>query len=893
MGQHPYQTNFTAGELTRGMWSRTDYRKYPNGVEFGINAVVAVTGGISRRAGTQFIAQTRGRSAFQASAFQNDAFQVAPSRSVMLKEFIFNTQEAYMLEFGPFYIRFYRNREQLLGTGDGVELATNGGFNVDLTGWDLQQDNGGTVVHSAPGLAQLDPGAAGVAGISQEISGLDPGEKYVLHFEIGGGQLDFNVGSSLGAANVITESTLLAGEYRVTFVAPGAGSVFIEWKVSGPGAVAQLDDVSVEFAAPLEVTTPYRPEDIRSLRFTQSLDQLWIAHKDYPEKILTRLSDVLWTFQDSILVPPPTEEVDITPPAKLTPGDVVGQNVQFDADASVFLAADVGRQIKSQGGSAAIIVVDSGTQVHADITAAFISTDQIPANLWQMDGSPSSVLTISAAGPANKIVDLTLTTAGWRSTDVGAFVHALDGIFEITEVNSGTAARGQVIRSIPGTVLVAQAGAWTLERESFTTALGFASVNNFYEQRRWLAKTHEIFGSRVGDFQNFGLGPNDDDAVRFPLVSGTNQADIIRWMKSMKDMLIGTIGTEYRVNGGSESSITPTQILNKPQSNWGSDPEPDAVRAGKAVLFTQRGRRQIREMGFDITEDGFAAADITTLAEHIFHSGVVQIAYCSSPSTYILVVLEDGRMAVCTYYREEEVIAWTQFRPSGWATGKGKFTSVAVMPAKCGTGDEVWCIAERNIGGRTGLFVEVFDGQLNTECALVYDDIVPVDTVVGLTHLDGATADILYTSQSTFQASAFQMSAFQRVRARYATQLIASGTATLATEAVRVEVGLHYETKIKTLPLEAPSREGTVHFRKKRSPTIYVRFLCSKGSGVYVNNQLVPRRPLEMTELYDYQRETSLGWNRLEQVTVEQRHPFPMTVLGISRNLIYDDGENP
>jgi hypothetical protein len=894
VGQHPYQTNFTAGELTKGLWSRTDYRKYPNGIEFGINAVVEVQGGVSRRAGTQFIAQTRGRSAFQASAFQNNAFQVTPSRSVMLKEFIFNTTEAYMLEFGPFYIRFYRNREQLLGTGDGTELATNGEFTSDLSGWDLQQDNGGTVVHSAPGIATLDPGAAGVAGISQQISGLSPGEKYVLHFEIGGQQLDFNVGSSLGAANVITEQTLLSGEYRVTFTAPGAGSVFIEWKVSGPGAVASLDDVSLQFAAPLEVTTPYEPEDIRSLRFTQSLDQLWIAHDDYPEKILTRLSDVLWTFQDSILVPPPSEEVDIEPPAKLTPGDVVGQNVQFDADASVFLAADVGRQIKSRGGSASIIVVDSGTQVHADITAAFISTDQIPAGLWSMDGSPNSILTFSAAGPANVIVDLTLTTAGWRSTDVGAFVHALDGIFEITEINSATAARAQVIRSIPDTVLVAQAGAWTLERESFSEALGFAAVPNFYEQRRWLAKGQEIFGSRVGDFQNFGLGPNDDDSVRFPLVNGSNQADITRWMKSMKDMLLGTIGTEYRVNGGSESTITPTQILNKPQSNWGSDPEPDAIRAGKAVMFTQRGRRQIREMGFDIADDGFAAADITVLAEHLFRSGVVQLAYCSSPSSYVLAVLEDGRIACCTYYREEEVIAWTQFRPSGWEIGKGKFTSVAVMPSKCGNGDEVWCIAEREIGTRTGLYVEVFDGQLNTECALVYDDTIPVDTVVGLTHLDGAVVDILHTSRSAFQRSAFQMSAFQKVRATYATATVAAGTVTLAAnEAVRIEVGLHYNTKIKTLPLEAPSREGTIHFRKKRSPTVYVRFLCTKGTGVYVNNQLVPRRGLELTELYDFQRETSLGWNRLEQVTIEQRHPFPMTVLGVSRNLIYDDGENP
>jgi hypothetical protein len=893
VGAHPYQTNFTAGELTPGMWSRTDYRKYPNGVEFGINAVVKVTGGISRSAGTQFVAKTKtGLSAFQASAFQNSAFQVdVPSRATFLKPFIFNTQEAYMLEFGPKYIRFYRNRQQLLGSGSGAELVTNGGFNSDLSGWTLQQDNGATVVQAAPGVAVLNPGAAGLAGISQQISALDPGQTYVVNFEIGGGALRFDVGTSLGAANLVTARTLTAGTYRVTFVAPASGVAVLQWTVSGPAATGQIDGITMKLAEPLELTTPYAAEHLRSLRFSQSADVLYITHGAYPAKKLVRLSDVLWTLQDVIFVPPPTEEVPITPAAKLTPGAVVGQGVTFTADASVFLAGDIGRQIKSRGG-VATIVSQAGTSVTADITAAFLSTDQIPANLWSLDGSPNAQLTISAAGPANAIVNLTLGVAGWRSTDLGAFIHALDGIFEITEINSSTAARAQVIRSIPGTVLVAVAGAWTLEHESFSAALGYAEVPNFYEQRFYLAKKQTIFGSRVGDFENMGQGPNDDDAVEFPLVNGSNQVDVIRWMKSMKDMLVGTIGTEYRVNGGSEAVITPTNILNKPQSQWGSDPEPDAILAGKAVIFTQRGRRQIREMGFDISDDGFAAADITTLAEHMFRSGVVQLAYCSSPDSYILAVLEDGRLATCTYYREEEVIAWTQLRPSGWPH-RGFYRSVAVMPSKCGSGDEVWAIVERKIAGRMGLYVEVFDGQLNTECALVYDDVVPATTVVGLTHLNGAEVDVLYTSQSAFQKSAFQMSAFQRVRSRYAVGTVESGAISIATPAVRIEVGLHYETKIRTLPLEVATPQGTAHFRRKRSPTIYTRFLCTKGGGVYVNGQNVPRLELEATEMYDHQRESSLGWDRLQQVTIEQRQPFPMTVLGVSRNLIHDDGEAP
>ena len=133
MGTHPFQTNFTGGEQTPFLNARTDYKKYPNGAELLINQVVHVTGGSSRRAGSQFVARTKGRSAFQPSMVQDNAFQVAPGGdSLQLVEFIFNTQEAYVLEFGPKYIRFYRNREQLLGNGDGIELAVNGEFVSDL-----------------------------------------------------------------------------------------------------------------------------------------------------------------------------------------------------------------------------------------------------------------------------------------------------------------------------------------------------------------------------------------------------------------------------------------------------------------------------------------------------------------------------------------------------------------------------------------------------------------------------------------------------------------------------------------------------------------------------------------------------------------------------------------
>jgi len=889
---HPYQTNFTGGELSPFLYSRVDFKKYPNGAETLINAVIKVTGGASRRGGTGWIAAEQERSAFQASAFQNSAFQTSQGDSARLVKFVFSPSEAYVLEFGARYIRFYRNREQLLGTPSGAELVTNGEFTTDLSGWTLQQDNGATITQ-ATGQAHIDTGAAGFAMISQQLSGLTPGDTYVVTFQIGGSSIQFGAGSSAGNASLITARTVPAGSITATFVAPSSGIAVIWWSSAVPLSNTSLDAVSGHLSAPLEIATPYEPDELRSLRFAQSANWMYICHPDHAPQKLIRISDRLWTLQEVVFSPPPTEEVPLQPFATLTPGATTGQNVSFTTDVAAFVDGDENRQILSRGGVAVITVVDSTTQVHADIISPFLNTNPVASGLWSLDGSPFAALTISAKEPINSIVDLTLSQAGFRSTDVGMFIKALDGIFEITEVTTSTAAKAKIIKVIPDTLAVVVAGNWTLEADSWSETQGFPGVVNFFEQRLYFYKNFIMYGSRVGDFENFGIGPNDDDAIVFPIVNGSNQVDVIRWVKSMQDMLVGSTGTEYAIRGGNDSTITANDPpRTQPQSEWGSDPEPDAMRAADALLFIQRGRRQIREMGFDFNKagasGGYNATDIAILSEHLFRTGAIEMAWCSSPDSYVLVVLGDGRMAVATYERDQEVVAWTQFQMHGWPS-TGLVKSVCVIPAKCGTGDEIWIMVERD-GKR---HIEVFDGQLNTESALVYDDTVLADTLVGLSHLDQAgDVDVLFTAQSAFQKSAFQMGAFQRQRTKYEVGTVEAGAITISRESVRIEVGLHYKTTIKTLPLEAQTQEGTLHARKKRNSAVYVKFYCSHGEGVTVNGESVPRLLLENNEILDFHREAHLGWDELAQVEIIQDQPFGMTVLGVSRAAQYDDGNS-
>ena len=94
------QTNFTAGELSPRLEGRVDISKYFNGVRTLKNMIIHPHGGTTRRGGTKHIANTK-----------------TGTKKVRLIPFQFSVTQAYMLEFGENYIRFYRDDQRIGGGG--------------------------------------------------------------------------------------------------------------------------------------------------------------------------------------------------------------------------------------------------------------------------------------------------------------------------------------------------------------------------------------------------------------------------------------------------------------------------------------------------------------------------------------------------------------------------------------------------------------------------------------------------------------------------------------------------------------------------------------------------------------------------------------------------------
>jgi hypothetical protein len=84
------QTNFTAGELSPRMLGRVDVARYNNGLKRGENVVILVQGGALGRPGTLFVAETK-----------------TSANVSRLIPYVFSIGQAYQLEFGNTYVRFY------------------------------------------------------------------------------------------------------------------------------------------------------------------------------------------------------------------------------------------------------------------------------------------------------------------------------------------------------------------------------------------------------------------------------------------------------------------------------------------------------------------------------------------------------------------------------------------------------------------------------------------------------------------------------------------------------------------------------------------------------------------------------------------------------------------
>lgn len=135
MRASPILNTFNAGELSQNIEGRTDLTKYFGGCKLMQGFLPTVQGPAVRRGGTRFVA-----------AVKNSA-----NRTWLLK-FEFSATQAYLIEFGDLYVRFYTQHGVLLSGGVPYEVVSPYAL-ADLTNADgtfaLKVEQSGDVLYIA------------------------------------------------------------------------------------------------------------------------------------------------------------------------------------------------------------------------------------------------------------------------------------------------------------------------------------------------------------------------------------------------------------------------------------------------------------------------------------------------------------------------------------------------------------------------------------------------------------------------------------------------------------------------------------------------------------------------------------------------------------------------
>ena len=809
---HPFQTNFTAGELTPKLHGQVDFKKYNNGVEELKNMTVFPQGGCQRRSGSRYICEVKDS-----------------TKTTRLIPFEFNITQAYVLELGDQYIRFFKDGGQITEANKTITAITKANPAV-VTSNSHGYSNGDHVwINSVGGMTRLN------------------GRRFVV-------------------AGVTTNTFQLQGENSTSYDSYTSG-----------GTAAKV----------YEIATPYTEAMLFDINFTQSADVMYIVQESLKPRKLSRTGHTSWTLTEVDFKKGPYLDTN-TSSTTMTPSGTSG-SVTITASSSTFVANDVGRLITVGDGHAKITAYSSGTSVTATTTENFANTNANATwalGAWCTDkgyprtvsffeqrlvfgGSSAYPQTIWAsesglyeefdAGDASAADAFIYTIAAnrvnvirWLSPARDLIVGTVGGEFKVGRPT------GEPLK--PDNVQITQQttfGGYTTDPIQIGNAVLFVQrqqrkIREFsyrFEDDAYLAPDMTLLAEHITD-----TGIVDVDYAQEP--------DSIYWAVRTDGTLIGmtyqrdedVIAWHRHEFGGS----------NKYVFNGASAVTAHTADANKNGYIT-------------ISSHGLSTGDKVVYSA----GGGTKIPELTEGETYWVYRRDANTLEFADTYQQaldrtiKQITAGSGASHSISLQAKVKsITSINLSQE-----NRVWIIVERRINGNKVQYVEYLDNTISMDScltALVNDG---TTIVTGLNHLEGETVQLLigdavYPTQTV---SGGQITATLPAGAAYKT----------------IEIGLGYTSKIKTLKIEDGSQAGTAQARKKRYNEVVVRLLKSvgvtiNGDQLPFRSNTTPVGQ-DIPDFTGDKRVMNLGWNREGQVTIEQTQPLPLTVLGITGTLMVID----
>jgi hypothetical protein len=656
-------TNFQAGEFSPRLEGRIDLQKYASGAQKLENMLIFPQGGITRRPGTKYAGTSKG------------------GGKVRLIDFQFSDEQAYVLEFGANYIRFFKD----------------GGILTEAT-------------ETISGATQANPVVLTITGHS-----LSNGDR--IFVKDVGGMVELN-NREFTVANAATNTIELSGIDGSGFTAYTSG-----------GTSGKI----------VEVTTTYTEAQVFELNHVQSADVLYLAHKDHEPAKLTRATATSFTLTDIDFVDGPWLDENTTD-TTMYASAATGTGVTITASADVFSSDDVGRFIRFR--EILEIVHDewaASTSYNDGDTVRYNGHvyEQVTGSTRTSGNTPPVHLSGTETYGS---IDWEYLHDEFGHVRITGFTSATVVTADVHEDQFGNS---RLPDSSIGAANANKR--WSLGAfggdQGYPRAVAFYEERLYFAGTTGQPQT--IFGSQTADFENMTPGTNDDDAINVTIAS--DQVNVIKHMIQGRFLQLLTTSAEFTLSGGTGTQpVTPTNVNVLRETTFGSsDVRP--IRAGSSTILIQKGQEKVKEVTFDLDTDGLVGRDLTILAEHIARGGLTDMIWQQEPELILWFVRTDGVLIGLSYDPQNQTIGWhthpmgnSGFVESITAIPSGAEDQVYLSVKRTIDGSTVRHIVfMENIYFGTDV-----DDAFYVDSGLTYDS-TATTTISGLNHLEGETVQIL------------------------------------------------------------------------------------------------------------------------------------------------------
>lgn len=718
----PGIVTFSGGEVSPLLAGRTDLDFYGKGCRKLRNMVAITEGAATRRPPTRMVAEVANS-----------------TRKTRVRRFEFSSTQAYVIEFGHQTIRFYANKGLIVDGGSNPIVVASPYLETEVAALMFQQ--------SADVLFIWHPSHP-----PQQLERFSNTDWRLVPLEFTDGPyLPINPDNSLTLAPNALSGTgvqITSGNGPVTMVAPQSFSVTGTGRSGGEGILLGTA-IKIPTGTPVSFTTTGTlPFEITVGTTYYWADEEWsglgtgaisgtpagAAAGDY---IIFGAVDSFTgtvTMTESQVVPAnissatdratlPSSTVDIPTGTALTlsgttPAPLVAGTTYYWIRVSATVGKYATTHANALAGTAIDILLPAfapfvATDVGRFVRLGYIAPDWQASHAYtlgdKVKNGANGVYRCSLAGtsggsggPTGTDISIGDGTAAWDFLNPGgiewgngtitSFVDAANVLATVNDNFAGTAATYF----------------WRLGFFSDTT--GYPATGELHQQRMGMAGCPAIPDridlSVSADYGNFTPGVTDSDPISETL--GLSGVDGIHWLETKRALFLGTQGSVQKSYGpsGYDSPITPTAFQVVEQVSRGSSALAP-VRIINGLIYLHRLERKILELYYDFTQDLDQATELTARARHLTKGGILDMDYQGELYSILWAVRGDGALLGCTYYREQQFLAWHAHTLGGANGSPAVVESVTCIPG--GSSDQLWMVVRRTINGVTRRYVEVMD----------------------------------------------------------------------------------------------------------------------------------------------------------------------------------------